>query len=236
VRALYAAEVTMVDRALGRLYAKLDDLGLAENTLVVHLSDHGHFLGEHGIQGKPTSGPLQIYEELGRITLMVRHPDGRGAGRRSTALAQPVDVFATVLDAAGVAPDAPLRQGMDGRSLIPLLDGDGEGDAAHRRAAYTSRHPFLQRRPTPATITTAEYAYVYWPGAGGARSELYHLPTDPRQGRNVIAEHPRLAGELRAGYLAWVRERNPEMAAWLEAVDRDGDWLPDAGRAWKGQI
>ena len=234
VRALYAAEVTMVDRALGRLYAKLDDLGLRESTLVLHLSDHGHFLGEHGIQGKPTSGPLQIYEELGRITLMLRHPDGRGAGRRSAALAQPVDVYDTVLAAAGIAPDAAARRGLDGRSLLPLLDGDG--DAAHRRAAYTSRHPFLQRRPTPVTISTAEYAYVYWPGAGGARSELYHLPSDPRQSRDVLAGHAPLAAELRAEYLAWVRERNPEMGAWIEAVDRDGDWLPDAGRAWKGMI
>jgi arylsulfatase A-like enzyme len=236
VRALYAAEVTMVDRALGRLYAKLDDLGLRDSTLVIHLSDHGHFLGEHGIQGKPTSGPLQIYEELGRITLLVRHPDGRGGGRVSTALAQPVDVCATVLDAAGVARDAPIRAGMDGRSLLGVLDGGAREDEAHRRVAYTSRHPFLQRRPTPVTITTHEWAYVYWPGDGGARSELYHLPSDPRQARDVIAEHRAPASELRDEYLAWVRERNPEMAEWIAQVERDGAWQPEAARAWKGMI
>jgi arylsulfatase A-like enzyme len=236
VRALFAAEVTMVDRALGRLYAKLDDLGLRDDTLVIHLSDHGHFLGEHDIQGKPTGGPLQIYEELGRITLMVRHPDGRGAGRHSDALAQPVDVFATVLDAAGVAPDAPVREGLDGHSLLGVMaGGDGEA-AAHRRVAYTSRHPFLQRRPTPVTISTREYAYVYWPGGDGARSELYHLPSDPRQTRNVIAEQRQLAEELRRDYLAWLRERSPEIAGWVEQVERDPEWRPDAERAWKGVI
>jgi arylsulfatase A-like enzyme len=86
----------------------------------------GHFLGEHNIQGKPTSGPLQIYEELGRITLMVRHPDGRGAGCHSDALAQPVDVFATVLDAAGV------------------LSGQRHGGAQLVRVEHVDRqvHPF----------------------------------------------------------------------------------------------
>jgi arylsulfatase A-like enzyme len=237
VRALFAAEVTMVDRALGRFYAKLDDLGLRENTLVIHLSDHGHFLGEHDIQGKPTSGPLQIYEELGRITLMVRHPDGRGAGTHSTALAQPVDVFATVLDAAGVAPDAPIRQGMDGRSLLPAMGAaPGSSGSALRDVSYTSRHPFLQRRPTPVTISTADYSYIYWPGGDGTRSELYHLPSDPRQTRNVIGEQRQLAAELRRDYLAWVRERNPEMAGWIEQVERDPDWLPDAAKAWKGMV
>ena len=131
-------------------------------------------------------------------------------------------------------PGRGAARGLDGRSLLPLLDGDG--DATHRRAASPSRHPFLQRRPTPVTISTAEYAYVYWPGAAGARSELYHLLSDPRQSRDVLAGHAPLAAELRAEYLAWVGERNPEMVAWIEAVDRDGDWLPDAGRAWKGMI
>jgi arylsulfatase A-like enzyme len=233
VRALFAAEVTMVDRALGRLYDKLDDLGLRENTLVIHLSDHGHFIGEHGIQGKPTSGPLQIYEELGRNVLMVRHPDGIGAGKKSDALALPVDVFATVLDAAAVPPDAPIRRGMDGKSLIPAMAGDGP---TLRDAAYTSRHAFLQRRPTPVTMSTPEWSYVYWPGGHGARSELYHLPTDERQERNVIAEHEDLAADLRRDYLAWFRERSPEIAAWIEAVEADDTWLPDADKAWKGAI
>jgi arylsulfatase A-like enzyme len=232
VRALYAAEVTMVDRALGRFYDKLDDLGLRDNTLVIHLSDHGHLLGEHDIQGKPTSGPLQIYEELGRNTLLARHPEGRGAGRVSEALVQPVDVFATVLDAAGIPADHSARLGMDGRSLLPAFDDEPLG----RQAAYTSRHPFLQRRPTPVTISTAEWSFIYWPGDNGRRSELYHLPSDPRQERNVIGEQRALADELRRDYLGWLRERSGEMAGWVEAVERDGTWQPDPARAWKGPI
>jgi arylsulfatase A-like enzyme len=235
VRALYAAEVTMVDRALGRFYAKLDDLGLRGNTLVIHLSDHGHNIGEHGIQGKPTSGPLQIYEELGRITLLVRHPDGRGAGRRSGALAQPVDVYATALDAAAVPADAAVRRGLDGRSLLPVMAGE-RPDGQHRAVGYTSRHPFLQRQPTPVTITTAEWSYVYWPGSHGRRSELYQLPSDPRQEQNVIEAHRGVADDLRRDYLGWLREHNPEIADWVAAVEADASWQPDAARAWKGMV
>jgi hypothetical protein len=96
----------------------------------------------------------------------------------------------------------------------------------HRPVSYTSRHPFLQRRPTPVTISTPEFAYLYWPGDHGARSELYHLPSDPRQAHNVVADHRRLADELRRDYLGWIRERNPELAG----------WLPDPARSWKGMI
>lgn len=231
MRALYAAEVTMVDRALGRFYQKLEDLGLYDTSVMIHLSDHGHMLGEHGIQGKPTSGPLQLYEELARIVLMVRYPGGRGAGRCVEALVQPVDLCATILEIAGVPSEAEIWQGIEGYSLLPLLGG---AVAWPRQVAYTSRHPFLQRRPTPVTITTQEWSSIYWPGGNGRRSELYHLPDDPRQERNRIHEEPQLATDLRREYLAWLAQRAPRMAEWITAVEREESWLPDAALAWKG--
>jgi arylsulfatase A-like enzyme len=231
VRALYAAEVTMVDRALGRLHQKLEDLGLYDTTVVIHLSDHGHMLGEHGIQGKPITGPLQLYEELARMVLMVRYPEGRGAGRRVDALVQPVDLCATILEIAGVPPEAEIWQGIDGYSVLPLLDGAAPWP---RQVAYTSRHPFLQRCPTPVTITTGEWSYIYWPGGHGRRSELYRLPDDPRQERNRLHEQPQLAAELQREYLTWLAQRAPHMAEWITTVEGDESWLPDAALAWKG--
>ena len=85
VRALYAAQVALVDRWVGRLVEKIDTLGLDRNTMVVYLSDHGHLFHEHGLQGKPT-GPLgSLYEVTTRVPLMIRHPAGLGAGRRVPA-------------------------------------------------------------------------------------------------------------------------------------------------------
>ena len=125
---------------------------------------------------------------------------------------------------------------MDGRSLLPLLDGGPAEDAATAGCPTPAGTPSCSASRRPVTITTAEYAYVYWPGGDGARSELYHLPSDARQTRNVIAGQRQLADELRREYLAWARERNPEVAGWIEQVERDPEWRPDAERAWKGMV
>ncbi|MGH2368167.1 MAG: sulfatase, partial [Chloroflexota bacterium] len=64
VKALYAAEVSMVDKWIGRLLQQVDDLGYRETTAVLHLSDHGHYFGDHGLQGKPFRELLWLYEGL----------------------------------------------------------------------------------------------------------------------------------------------------------------------------
>ena len=74
VRALYAALVTLSDRWLGHLLDKLDVLGLSENTLVIHLTDHGHLFGDHDLQGKPGGTLGRLYEPSIRIPMMIRHP------------------------------------------------------------------------------------------------------------------------------------------------------------------
>jgi arylsulfatase A-like enzyme len=116
MRALYAAEVTMMDRWLGRFIEKAHRLGLMEKTLFVVVSDHGHLLGEHGYTGKP---PYALYPELTDIVLMVRHPKGEGAGKRSDFYASTHDVAPTILGFLGVEQHDP----MDGQDLAPILKG-----------------------------------------------------------------------------------------------------------------
>ena len=117
MRALYAAEVTMVDRWLGKFVERAHELGVMENTLLVVLSDHGHCLGEHGYTGKP---PYALYPELTDAVLMIRHPGGMGAGRKSDFYASTHDVAPTILSFLGVDQPAP----MDGQDLAPLLTGE----------------------------------------------------------------------------------------------------------------
>jgi arylsulfatase A-like enzyme len=116
MRALYAAEVTMMDRWLGKFIEKAHELGLMERTLLVVVSDHGHLLGEHGYTGKP---PYALYPELTDTILMVRHPRGEGAGKRSDFYASTHDVAPTILGFLGV--DQPMP--MDGQDLAPILQG-----------------------------------------------------------------------------------------------------------------
>jgi arylsulfatase A-like enzyme len=226
VKALYAAEISMVDKWFGRLLQQLDDLGYRENTAVFHLSDHGHYFGDHGLQGKPFRELLWFYEGLIRIALTVRLPDGRGAGRRVPSLAQPPDVTATILALA----QAELP-GVQGRSLLPTIDG-GE---APRELAFTSRYPILAGEVTPCAITTLEWSYQYWPGAP-EKERLYHLASDPGQEQDLRATQPEVARELRAAYLGWLREQHAAMATWLQAIERDPSYRPDPGQLFRGML
>jgi arylsulfatase A-like enzyme len=232
VKALYAAEVSMVDKWIGRLLRQVDDLGYRDNTAVIHLSDHGHYFGDHGLQGKPFRELLWLYEGLIRSVLAVRLPEGRGAGRRVDSPVQPPDVTATVLDLAGAE-----LSGEQGQSLVPAIDGQsGNGTQdGPREVAFTSRYPILAGEVTPCAISTVEWSYQYWPGAPD-KERLYHLATDPGQQHDLRAERPEVAAELRADYLGWLAGHNPEMADWLRAVEHEPAYRPDSPTLFRGML
>jgi arylsulfatase A-like enzyme len=116
MRQLYAAEITLVDVWLGYFLDRLANLGLAENTLLVLISDHGVLLGEYGWVGKRYD---EIHEELSHVPFLIRHPGGKSAGQASRYYASTHDIGPTVLAALGQ--EAPRH--MDGVDLSPLLDG-----------------------------------------------------------------------------------------------------------------
>jgi hypothetical protein len=114
VRANYGAKLSMIDAWFGRLLDTMDDHNLWDDTMLVLCTDHGHYLGERDIFGKP--GVMQ-YEPLGHIPLLVAWP---GAAARSVdALTTTVDIHATLCDVFGVAPSHATH----GHSLVPVLDG-----------------------------------------------------------------------------------------------------------------
>lgn len=113
VRSQYEGKVTMVDHWFGHLVTTLDQQRLWEDTCVIVTTDHGHDLGERRAYGKQ----FPHYDSHANIPLLIWHPDQPGNGRAATALTSTVDLFATVLDAAGSAP--PTRT--HSRSLLPIL-------------------------------------------------------------------------------------------------------------------
>jgi arylsulfatase A-like enzyme len=119
-RANYAGLVTMCDRWFGHLMESLRTQGWQENTVVVVTSDHGHTLWEKrgyiGKRGYP-SDP-EVYD----VPLLIRHPEGAGAGTVCDAWVQHHDISATILEAAGVGPPEPV----DGRSFWGTAFGGGE--------------------------------------------------------------------------------------------------------------
>jgi len=115
VRACYGGKLTMIDKWFGYLLAAIDRNRLCDNTAVIVCTDHGHYLGEKDVWGKP---PVPIYEPLGHIPLLIDWP-GAAPGT-SSALTTSVDLFATLVDLFGVTP----QHRTHGRSLVPLLTGE----------------------------------------------------------------------------------------------------------------
>jgi arylsulfatase A-like enzyme len=115
IRAQYGAKLTMIDRWLGRVLDQIDAKGLWDDTAVILCTDHGHYLGEKDIWGKPG---VPIYDTLGRIPLFIAWP-GQPA-KSIDALTTSVDLFATLADIFGVS----VRQRTHGKSLLPLVSGE----------------------------------------------------------------------------------------------------------------
>jgi arylsulfatase A-like enzyme len=228
-RALYAGEVTLVDRWIGMLLEKIEDLGLMEETAIIFTSDHGFYHGEHGLIGKSiiqrmASGSTPLYEEVSRVPLIIYHPEVKG-GRRYEALVQSPDITATILEIL----EARSLPSMHGRSLLPLLRGEEE---PWREIAVTS--PSIIHGPVSGqriTVTTRDWALIYTgqveealrdnPGrrpnlerlekiSGKIRNELYNLRKDPKEEKNVFEEERDVAEELHAKLVDFLREVGTE--------------------------
>ena len=206
VRALYAGEVTMVDRWVGLLLRKVEELGLLDNTAIIFTTDHGFYLGEHGLTGKV----VMLYEEVTHIPLMILLPSGKN-GRRCNEIVQPADILPTILELAGVAaPDT-----VHGRSLVPILEDRGQGRSVavsswaiiHAPAEQVTDlrlvNPYdwakMAWQLKPSTVSDREWALIC--GAGDFPPELYHLPSDPQQAKNVYAENRPVAEQLHRQYV-----------------------------------
>lgn len=117
VRAQYGGKLTMIDHWFGKVMAALDAQDIAKDTAVIVCTDHGHYLGEKDIWGKPG---VPVYEPLGHIPFMVRWP-GVEPGAID-ALTTSVDIFATLCDLFSVTP----QHRTHGKSLIPLITGEAK--------------------------------------------------------------------------------------------------------------
>ena len=192
-RAAYYGLVTYLDDKIGRLLGALEDRELADNTVVIHTSDHGESLGEHGLWRK-----MNFYEQSARVPLQLSWPRGLPAGRRVSGAVSLVDVTVTILDLAGVPiTERPWR--MDGESLVPLLRGDSsewkdEAFAEHL-AHGTDRARAMLRRGRSKLC----YGHGRPP-----EIELYDLDSDPGEFTNLADDIDHRA--VRDGMLARMME------------------------------
>jgi arylsulfatase A-like enzyme len=197
----YYAFASFIDFQIGRMLEFLEESGLAENTIVVFTSDHGETLGSHG--GLTDKG-FHHFDETHRIPMIVRMPDGTGAGRVRAELASNVDVYPTVLDAAGAA-DMPEYR-IHGRSLLPLVNGGG---GEWRDRIVTEFHGLGSYGLCQRTLRYGDYKYGY--NCGGT-DELYDLAKDPHEMKNVIGDpaYKDVGKDLRARLFDWMVETDDD--------------------------
>jgi arylsulfatase A-like enzyme len=191
-RQLYDGEVAYLDRQVGRLMDFLESRGLLENTVVAVVADHGENLGEHGIRFRHVG----LFDTTTHVPLMIRWPGRQREGRRIEGLVETIDLFPTLLAAAGVK--APRHDATDLRELT--------GEGRQGRRAVFSEHAGKQA----ISVRTREYRYGR--NEGNDRflppgPYLYDLKADPAEVQNLAGRGLPVEKELNDLLLRWLAER-----------------------------
>ncbi|MBE0673409.1 MAG: sulfatase-like hydrolase/transferase, partial [Bacteroidales bacterium] len=115
----YYALVTEIDHHVGEILDALDEAGLANETIVIYCSDHGDFVGNHGMVEKTAAGQ-NVYEDILNIPLIIRYPGNKRNGRHVGELVSLVDIFPTLVDLIGLeVPE--LKYPLQGKSMAKTL-------------------------------------------------------------------------------------------------------------------
>ena len=176
--AAYHATVTMMDTYVGELMQALEDLDLADSTIVVFTSDHGFQLNEHGGLWRKN---VQFDESI-RVPLIVRLPDGGNAGAAVPGLVELVDLYPTLAELVNLPKPA---HDLEGLSFVPLLENPTR---QWKSAAFSQSR---REGHDGLTIRTDRYRYTQWSpleGAGATMKELYDLQQDPMEFNNLADE------------------------------------------------
>ena len=202
--------ITAIDDNVGRLLKALDDLGLADDTVVVFAGDNGYYLGEHGLGDKRSA-----YDESLRIPLLLRYPRMNLKGRTVDEMVLNIDMSPTFVDLAGVE----VPKVMQGRSWKPLLEGNAAG---WRRAWFYCY--FFERgfsTPTVTAVRTDTAKLIRYPGHDDW-TEVFDLAADPYELKNLAGDPAR--ADLRRSLEAEYEKQKAAIAFRIpDFADKEGD-------------
>ncbi len=243
-----AAMITNIDENVGRLFKKLDALGISENTIVVYLNDNGpnsmRFVGDmRGMKTAVDDGGI-------RSPLVFHWPAKVNGGRTSNVMCAHIDLLPTILDACDV--EVPRDHKLDGRSFLPLLTGD-KTDLPKRQLVLQTHRGNEPQLYHHFAIHEGPWKLVHPSGfgkesfSGQPKLELYHLGKDPQQKNNVAAKHPDVVNRLKVGYESWFKDvssTRPDNFApprivigtkhEMRSVLTRQDWRHLQGKPWAG--
>jgi len=190
--------VENVDANVGRLLQTLEQLRLANRTIVIFLSDNGPNANEvdrftAGLRGRKGS----VHEGGVRSPFLIRYPDRFKGGRKFRQIAAHVDLFDTLVELTGVAtPKTPPR---DGCSLVPLLEG--RADEWPDRLVFEAMAP-RGRKANKGAVRNQRFRLV----VRGVQPGLYDIEQDPGESNDLTAEYPAVATGLEAAFVRWLDE------------------------------
>ena len=183
----YLASISFADSLVGQVLEKVSALGLDDNTVVVIWSDHGYKLGDHGGWAKHSTVELDIH-----VPMMIRIPDMKTSGARTSALVESVDIYPTLIELAGI--DAPHE--LEGASLLPLIK---KPQRSWKEAVFSQFPRYVQKQLLMGetvrrqllmgeTVRTQHYRYTAWVGNDTGETvaqELYDHTNDKIEAKNV---------------------------------------------------
>ena len=215
----YDGSIRGVDAEVARIMERLEELGIADDTLIVFLSDHGEEFLEHGshFHGR------HIYGELVNVPLAFHWPSGVPAGIVRDETVQLLDMAATVLELAGI----PVPGTMQGQSLVPLMSASGETAAFRTRPAISEykappSEPIGRGRVDAFSIVLDGWKLVHNvrapDGVEVPELELYDHRADPLNQKNVAKENPEIVERLAAQLDGWHKRALENQLATDDAV------------------
>ncbi|MBW2276764.1 MAG: sulfatase-like hydrolase/transferase [Deltaproteobacteria bacterium] len=211
-RRLYKGECDDNLAEVGRLLEGVDELGLADDTIVVFTADHGHSLGEHDYYFH--HGEF-LYDVSVKVPLIISWPGQLPAGVEVSRQARTIDIAPTIYQLAGIAPTDRL----DGASLVGLASGKDQTDREAFLESDVNMFPANNRRGLGGisgklrALRTGAHKLVLYPTHKGSRFELYDLAQDPDETVNlaVADEHAELFKKLKQRLLAYFPRRELKM-------------------------
>jgi arylsulfatase A-like enzyme len=197
----YYGLVKEIDDWVGEILDKLDELGLAENTLVIFTSDHGEMLGAHGLREKNV-----FYEESAHIPLMMRLPGEIESETTVEGYVSNVDLFATILDYLGME-----EHPSDGLSLRGLVEGT---DSEHGEYVVTEWNYRGDIAPNYMIVKGGWKLMIPYSKSSNVMNAMYDLSNDPHEVNNLLGNNPEKelyeerAEELRECLLEWLSKNH----------------------------
>jgi len=200
--------ITNIDENMGRLMAKLDDLGIADNTILIFMTDNG--TSEPGYNAGMRGRKGSEYEGGHRVPCFIRWPKGNlaRAGTDIDRLTANVDLLPTLAELCGLQP--PMGVKLDGKSLAPLLRGEAPDWPDRVIITDSQRIEYPEKWRQSAVMTER------WRLVNG--KELYDIRADPGQEHDLAAEHADVVAKLREEYDRWWEELLPTFDDYCEIV------------------